>query len=200
MGGGRDRKKRVRRTTKRLWRWRSNPLRRRDDIIEAWVVLAVWTVVVVGGAFSGLVTVNAAEATFTRQRAERQSVTAVLLNDVPRTVSPQAGARDLASAKVRWTGPDGTVRTGRTLVEAGQRSGAEVVVWIDGQGQLTVEPPSPVEAAIEAGFLSTMAALAVGGSAFGAGALVRWRLERRRIDRWETEWALVGPRWGHKTG
>lgn len=26
----------------RFWRWRSNPLRRHDDIVEAWLVPTVW--------------------------------------------------------------------------------------------------------------------------------------------------------------
>lgn len=35
-------------TRKRFWRWRSNPLRRHDDIVEAWIVLAVWAVIAIG--------------------------------------------------------------------------------------------------------------------------------------------------------
>ncbi|MPY40171.1 hypothetical protein FNH04_09685 [Streptomyces phyllanthi] len=42
------------------WRWRSNPLRRRDDVIEAWIVVAVWTVMVLGGALVGAVTASTA--------------------------------------------------------------------------------------------------------------------------------------------
>ncbi|QTE02425.1 hypothetical protein S1361_34155 [Streptomyces cyanogenus] len=29
---------------KPLWRWRNNPLRRHGDVVEAWVVLAVWVI------------------------------------------------------------------------------------------------------------------------------------------------------------
>ncbi|WP_128381346.1 hypothetical protein [Streptomyces cavernae] len=197
MSSRRSKRSRIR-TTRRLWRWRSNPLRRRDDVIEAWVVLTVWAVVVVGGALAGLVTALAAQETFAQQRAERHSVRAELVADVPRSAS--AGARDMTQATVRWTGPDGSARTGRALVKTGQQAGAAVVIWTDGEGRLSIEPPSPVEGAVEAGFMGTTAALAAAGTAFGAGALVRWRLEKRRVDRWGTEWALVGPQWGHKTG
>ncbi|WP_420709208.1 hypothetical protein [Streptomyces sp. AS58] len=48
-------------TTKRLWRWRSNPLRRREDVVEAWVVLTVRVIVAVAGAVAGLVTARSAE-------------------------------------------------------------------------------------------------------------------------------------------
>ncbi|WDF43922.1 hypothetical protein PBV52_47630 [Streptomyces sp. T12] len=185
-------------TKKRLWRWRGNPLRRRDDIVEGWVVLAVWAVVLVGGTLAGLVTAHAAEVEFARQRAERHSVRAVLRADVPASTTAAGGTRALA--KISWTTPGGDTHTDNTLVDRGQRAGAEVVVWLDGRGELAIEPPSPTEAAIEAGVLGTAAALGLAGTAFGTGALVRWRLDRRRIDRWGREWDLVGPRWGHKTG
>ncbi|WP_460072835.1 Rv1733c family protein [Streptomyces sp. YKOK-I1] len=183
-----------------LWRWRRNPLRRRDDIVEAWIVLAVWTVFAVGGSVAGLVTAHAADEVFARQRAERQSVRAVLLSDVPRTALAVGGASDRRMATVRWTAPDGATRTGRTLVDTGLKAGSEVTVWQDRQGRLAAAPPSSTEATIEAGFLGTAAAAGLAGPVFGGGALARWRLDRRRVDEWGREWDQVGPRWGHKTG
>ncbi|KUO06252.1 Rv1733c family protein [Streptomyces caeruleatus] len=184
-------------TMKRLWRWRGNPLRRREDIMEAWIVLAVWAVVLAGGTLVGLLTAHAADEVFARQRAERHSVRAVVLADVP--VSATKGGGTHALAGISWTASDGTTQTDKTLVDTGQKAGAEVVAWLDGRGDLATEPPSPTEAAIESGVLGTAAALGLAGTAFGAGALVRWRLDRRRIDQWGREWDLVGPRWGHKT-
>ncbi|QOV33744.1 hypothetical protein IM697_26530 [Streptomyces ferrugineus] len=183
---------------RRLWRWHSNPLRRRDDIVEAWIVLAVWAVILVGGAVVGLVTAQAAAEAFTRQRAERRPVPAVLLADVPASASASGGT--LALARISWTTPDGTTHTDRTLVDTGQKAGAEVTVWLDGRGALVTEPPSTTETAIEAGVLGVAAAVGLAGAAVGAGALARWRLDRRRIDQWGREWDLVGPLWGHRTG
>ncbi len=74
------------------------------------------------------------------------------------------------------------------------------MVWTDGRGQIVTEPPSPAEAAVEAGVFATAAGLAFAGLAFGAGALARWRLDLRRVEQWGREWDLVGPRWSHKTG
>src|SRR5689334_3682730 len=108
---------------KRLWRWRNNPLRRRDDIVEAWVVLAVWMVVTVGGAGAGLVTATAADAMFARQRTERHSVQAVVVNDVPRKATA-FGADNRRTVEVRWVKPDGSTRTGRTLVSTGLDAGS----------------------------------------------------------------------------
>ena len=184
---------------KRLWRWRNNPLRRREDIVDAWIVLAVWAVIAVGGTVAGLVTAHAAGDMFARQRVERQSVRAVLLNDAPRNVSAIGRAAGHRMASVRWTAPDGSTRTGRTLVSTGLKAGSEVMVWQDRQGRLTLAPTGSTEAAVEAGFLATAAGLALAGLVSGAGAAARWRLDRRRIDRWGREWDLVGPRWGHRT-
>lgn len=183
-----------------LWRWRSNPLRRHDDIVEAWIVLAVWTVVVLGGAVAGLVTAHAADEVFARQRAERHPVRAVLLADTPADTLATWGRGDQTWATVRWNAPDGTTRTGRTLVGTDLAAGATVTIWQDRHGRLTDRPTDRTEAALEAGFLGAGAAFALTGATVGAGAVARWRLDRRRIDRWGREWALVGPRWGHKTG
>jgi len=190
---------RNRHVKKRLWRLRSNPLRRHDDIVEAWIVLVVWAVVAVGGALAGLVTSHAAAEVFAAQRAERHSVQAVLLTDTPPSSPTPGGARDLIKAKVRWTTADGTRRTGSTLVETGQKAGSKVVVWLDSAGNFTIEPPSSTEAALESAVLGLTAALAFAGPAFGTGAASRYRLDQRRIDSWGTEWKLVGPSWGRTT-
>lgn len=182
-----------------LWRWRSNPLRRHDDIVESWIVLAVWAVFAAGGAVTGLVTAHAADEAFAQLRAERQSVRAVLLDDVPRATPAIGTTTERRVTTVRWTAPDGRTHTGRTLVHAGLKAGSAVTVWQDGQGRLTPAPPDPAEAAIESGFLGAAAAAALGGVVFAAGAVARRRLDRRRIDEWDRQWELVGPRWGHKT-
>ncbi|MFE2064282.1 hypothetical protein ACFXDH_18070 [Streptomyces sp. NPDC059467] len=192
--------RRTRRVKKLLWRWRSNPLRRRDDIVEAWIVLAVWTLVLVGGIVAGLVTASAADHVFARQRAEREPVRAVLLAGIPKSVSGFGTGRERTPGTVSWTAPDGSTRTGRTLVGTGSKAGSKVVVWLDQQGRLTTEPPSAGAAAVEAGVLGTAAGCALAGLVFGAGAVARWRLEQRRLDLWDREWNTVGPRWGHKTG
>ncbi|WP_329331861.1 hypothetical protein OG866_03410 [Streptomyces sp. NBC_00663] len=189
-----------RRTKRWLWRFRSNPLRRHDDVLEAWLVLAVLLLVAVGGTLAGVVTARAADDTFAGQRADRAPVRAVLLADAPRTTGAKGGVYGgRTTTKVRWTTPDGSRRTGSTLVDAGQEAGAAVTVWTNRQGELTTRPPGPSDAAVEAGFLGAGAALALSGLVIGAGAVVRCRLDRRRVAGWGREWDLVGPEWGHRT-
>ncbi|MFG2937006.1 hypothetical protein [Streptomyces sp. NPDC048282] len=176
--------------SRRLWRWRNNPLRRHDDLVEAWIVLAVYA----GVALGGTVTARAADQVFAQQRAERRSVRAVLVTDAPKSTAPDV------MGSVRWTAPDGSARTGPTLVEAGLPAGSRVVVWQDGRGRLVAEPPDATEAGLEAGVLGAGAAGATAGVVLGAGAVARWRLDQRRIARWGREWDLVEPKWGHRTG
>ncbi|MEU1709962.1 hypothetical protein ABZ478_32110 [Streptomyces sp. NPDC005706] len=193
MSGGRGR------TRVLLWRWRSNSLRRRDDVVEAWFLLAVWALVVVGGTLVGLVTAQAAGRSFDRQRAERTPVRAVLLADAPRTAIAGTGD-DLTSARVRWTAPDGTPHSGSTLVSGGQRAGAAVRIWLDARGEPSSAPLTSGEASAESALLGVSAALASTGAAFGVRCAGRWWLDRRRIEEWDREWALLGPRWGHRAG
>lgn len=183
-----------------LWRWRSNPLRRRDDIVEAWIVLAVWTVVALGGTLAGLVTARAADESFARQRAGLQPVRAVLVKDAAPAVPAAEGVSYArVAATVRWTGADGSPRSSRALVDAGQKAGAKVQVWANGQGKLTTEPATVTEAAFSAALLGAAAALGLGGVTYAAGRGVRGRLERRRLDRWGREWDRVGPQWARRT-
>ncbi|MFF4505070.1 hypothetical protein [Streptomyces sp. NPDC001401] len=183
-------------TRKRLWRWRSNPLRRSDDIVEAWIVLAIWAVIAVGGTIAGLVTAHAAAEEFAQQRAARHSVQAVLLSVVPQDVPAVRETAHRTLAKVRWTAPDGTTRSGYTRVSTGLQAGSRLAVWQDDGGALTTEPTGPAASAAEAVLFGAAAALAFSGATFGAGAAVRWRLDQRRFAQWGREWDLVGPQWG----
>ncbi|MFG2732237.1 hypothetical protein [Streptomyces canus] len=186
------------RTKEWFWRWRNNPLRRRDDIAEAWIMLALWALVAVGGTAAGLVTAHATDETLAQLRTDRRSTHAVLLTDTKHDSAVRLSG-DKTSATVRWTTPDGSARTGSTLVDTGLKAGTRLVVWQDSHGALATAPPSAREAAVEAGALGTAAGLALTGAVLGMGAVVRWRLDRQRIDSWGREWDLVGPQWGHRT-
>ncbi|MET8454242.1 hypothetical protein [Streptomyces sp. NPDC005209] len=185
---------------KRFWRLRSNSLRRREDIVEGWVVPAVWTLAVVGGTTAGLATAHATEAVLDQQRAERHSATAVLLTDVPKPASGKWSSGDKTLAKVRWTAPDRSSRTDSTLVGTGLKSGTHVVVWQDGRGRLVTEPLTATEATAEGAVMGGFAGLSLLGGVYAVGALARRRLDQRRMAGWDREWDLVGPKWGHRTG
>ncbi|SED85170.1 hypothetical protein SAMN05216533_0729 [Streptomyces sp. Ag109_O5-10] len=133
-----------------------------------------------GGAATALVTAHAADAVLAQQRAERRSVRAVLLDDVPRATPAIGTTTDRRTAAVGWTTSDGSTHPGRTLVDTGLQAGSKVTVRQDGRGRLTSAPPDPTEAAIESGFLAATATAALGGPVFAGGAVARRPLDRRR--------------------
>ncbi|MFD5638983.1 hypothetical protein ACFWJM_33225 [Streptomyces sp. NPDC127077] len=179
-----------------LWRWRSNPLRRRSDVLEAWIMLAAWVFTVLGGAVAGLATVGAVENSLARERAESRTVTAQLIEDAPEASGP--GGR-VVWTRVRWTAPDGIVRSGQVRVSAGTSSDTPVLVWTDPDGRLVDRPTAVAVARLRAWLIGAFAGAGVAGIPFAAGRFLGGRLERRRMDRWDAEWARIGPLWGRMT-
>lgn len=183
-----------------MWRWRSNPLRRHADVVEARVVVAVWAAVSLGGAFVGTLTADSIDQSFAERRAALHADQGVLLESTMDAVAMAEGPQRISvRAQVRWTTSDGATHTSRAWVDAGRKAGATVPVWTDGQGRLTREPPSAGEAAAESAFLGAGAAVAFSGLTYAAGRAVRWRLDRRRYDLWAREWEQVGPQWRRRT-
>ncbi|MFF8594251.1 hypothetical protein ACF061_22910 [Streptomyces sp. NPDC015220] len=182
-----------------LWRWRRNPLRRTSDVVEAWILLVAWVLAVVGGLVAGLLTAGAMQQSAQRDRAQIHPVSAVLVRDpAPGAARPTGSA--LVWGMVRWTDPDGSVRTGRTRVPADAAPGAPVTVWTNGRGALTSPPPSPADTAFQTVLGGLWAGTATVGLVVGGAKLARNRLDRRRFDQWAEEWARVDTWWGRKTG
>ncbi|MEU6657682.1 DUF3592 domain-containing protein [Streptomyces sp. NPDC046821] len=182
------------------WRWRSNPLRRRDDVVESWIILVMWVVIALGGALVGIVTAQAADASFDQLRSDRHQTQAVLVESTAHAA--QAGRTDVYGhvlTKVRWTASDGVVHTGGASVNSGLKTGAPVKVWVNNNGQLTGQPPAASAAAIEAGALGAGAAIAFGGVIFAGGRFARWGLDRRRYEQWGREWEQLGSPHGHNS-
>ncbi|MEI5525593.1 hypothetical protein WB401_13615 [Streptomyces brasiliscabiei] len=194
---------RSRRRTKRrvwLWRWRPSPLRRRADIVEAWLLLAVCALAVATGAFVGAATAHGVERDLNERRAERHPVSAVLTEDAPKTVSATAGAGGQVWARVRWTAADGTPLTGSARVEPGTDGGATVRVWLDRHGNVVSAPLDSDDAAFQGVALGTATAVGVAAAVSCLGWVVHARTDRRRMAQWDVEWARIGPQWGQRTG
>ncbi|MGQ4386241.1 hypothetical protein ACN6LB_004235 [Streptomyces sp. SAS_270] len=171
-------------------------MRRRDDVVEGWVVLGVWTAIAVGAPFVGTVCAHSTEDAFARQRADRHPVQAVLMDNTSSPVrAGWEGTR--VRATVRWTA-DGTTRTDRTMLDAGHRVGSEVKVWVNGQGRLVTRPPSATESSVQADALGLLAATAFAAPVYAGGRVLRRQLDRRRIDEWGRAWDRVGPQWGRE--
>lgn len=181
-----------------LWRWRRNPLRRRSDALEAWIVLVAWALTVLGGLFAGFAATQTVERGLAHQRAEWRSVPALLTEDAPDGSATETGS-DLVWAKVRWTAADGSPHAGQARVLAGATAGTSVSVWTDLHGRLVTRPATASQAQLRASLTGVLVGVSAAGVPFVGGRLVRGRLERRRMERWDEEWERVGPLWGRMT-
>ncbi|MDN3025801.1 hypothetical protein [Streptomyces sp. S.PB5] len=184
-----------------LWRWRRNPLKRRADKVEAWVVLGAWLLTVLAGVAAGLAATGSVEHSLARERAEWRQVEAHLTEKAPGR-SGQSGptSGDQVWAKVTWQSADGTFRTGQVRVDPGSVAGTPVTIWTDPEGRLVTRPATESQAALRASLIGALTGLSAAFVPFTAGRMLRGRLERRRIDRWDAEWARFGPMWGRTTG
>ncbi|WAX81587.1 Rv1733c family protein [Streptomyces sp. KMM 9044] len=182
-----------------LWRWRSNPLRRRSDLIEAWLLLATLFLTLFAGAVTGLATAGTVDRSLAERRAQSRAVPAVLVEDaadtLPSPVTEDGSGDDRVWVKVRWAAPEGTSRTGRAEAEPGAKAGSVVTVWTNDAGRLVSEPPGGADARFQTVMAGLTAAAATGGVVVLGGWFVRSRTRQRRSQEWEAEWRLVEPTW-----
>ncbi|MGK3938299.1 hypothetical protein RKD19_001045 [Streptomyces canus] len=184
----------------RWWRLRRNPLRRRSYLVEAWLRSVTGILAVTFAIVMGVLAAHAVEGDLDGLRAERHAVPAVLTTDAKDTVGVEGTDADRAWAHVRWTAADGTPRTGVARVDSTSRAGSTTRVWLDAEGRLVPEPATAGEAEFQGAVLGAAAAVGTGAAVLLLGGLACARLDRRRQDQWDTEWALIDPRWGRKTG
>ncbi|GAA2473590.1 Rv1733c family protein [Streptomyces longisporus] len=194
--------RKVRRAKVLGWRWRSNPLRRRSDVLEAWIVLAAWAAATAGAVAAGMVGAQAAQRVVNEDRAGRRPVSAVVVKTVAGSGRDVVtGVRyDRVLATVRWSDGKGTAHTGTVDVKPPAKPGGEVRAWTDAHGRLVSAPVNAGEAATRVVLAGTGVGLATGLTVLGGGQLVRLRVQRRATERWGAEWERVGREWGHTTG
>lgn len=174
-----------------LWRWRRNPLRRRADAVEAWVVLGAWVLTVLVGVLAGWGAAGSVEHGLARERVEWRPLQARLTEPAPGKADRQPGSAggDMVWAKVGWTGPDGSSHSGQVRVATGSPTGTPVTVWTDHQGRLVTRPATPDQARLRSVMVGGLAGVAAAALPFAAGRLLRGRLEQRRIEQWDADWA-----------
>jgi hypothetical protein len=185
------------RLTRRLGRG-GNPLRRRSDVVDAWLVpvaivvfLALCPVVVsVTGSW-----MRAANTSEQHAQAGWHHVQGVLVQAVPGPMQANHGVNTwMTWTPAKWT-VNGVPRTGDVPAQAGSRKGAAVTVWYDSTGKVQMPPLTNGAAGsriLEARAGGIAVLLAVVGITI---LLVRRFLDRRRLADWESAWLTVGPTW-----
>ena len=178
-----------------------NPLRRRSDLIAAWLVPAAVVIFLIlaplaaGGA---VIWAHAGSAAARRADQDLHAVPAVLTAAVPGPLMTAGGANSwLTWTQARWTA-DGRAQAGLIPATSGSRAGSIVPVWLDSSGQVQAPPPTAgqVRDQAVAAAAAALAALAV----LLAGLVVAGRcvLNRRRLAAWDTAWQVTGPRWSRQ--
>ncbi|KJK35804.1 hypothetical protein UK15_29945 [Streptomyces variegatus] len=188
------------RVTVRWWRWRRNALKRRADVVEAWVMLAGWLLALLGGLVAGLMAAGTVERAVERQRAESRRVTAVLVEDAPGPSPARAASDHRVWGKVRWIAPDGSTYREEARVAPRAPAGSTVSLWVNRSGDITTPPLSGGEVGLHMAMGGALAGLFAGGAVLGATWVARLVLDRRRMAQWDAEWERIDTRRGWRTG
>ncbi|MCX5555531.1 hypothetical protein [Streptomyces sp. NBC_00038] len=193
-----------------LWRWRRNPLRRRTDLVEAWLTLAaivlILAVAPLVGAAVGASAQSALQQSVRDQREARHEVVAIVVKKASRNPlldpDPETGSgRDSHSRVVaNWTAPDGTAQHGTvTAAIKSPAPGDHFTIWTDPHGRIVGRPLDGATATTHAVLAGFGAAVLAVGLVEGGRRLIVWRMVLRRYARWDRAWDKAGPDWG-RTG
>jgi len=175
-----------------------NPLRRRSDRIEAWLLLAMTVASVPLTILTAIGASHWAEQYGSRSDGGQrlQQVRAVLLQAAPATDPAIDGSVSML-VRARWP-VDGATRVGDIAVVPGTARGTSVQIWITPQGTVATPPLSTaqIDARVTAAIVLAPAATALG--LWLLLCLLRWPLNRRRLASWAASWTSVGPRWSQR--
>jgi hypothetical protein len=178
-----------------------NPLRRRSDLIEAWLLpMAIAAFL----AASPLVTaaaglwIRADNAAAKHAELSWHRVPAVLLQAAPGPEMSDNGANSwLVWTPARLTA-DGRQRIASVPAPAGTPADAAVPVWLDRAGNVQQPPMTAAQASDRVLVVTVIALAGLVVLVAGAALVTRRVLDRRRLAAWESGWLSVGPQWSHQ--
>jgi hypothetical protein len=175
-----------------------NPLRRKSDRIEAWLLLAMTVAFVPLTILTAIGASHWAEQSGSRERAGQrlQEVNAVLLQAAPATDPAIDGSVSML-VRARWP-VDGATRVGDIAVVPGTARGTRVQIWITPEGTVATPPMSTAQVDSRVVAAIVLAPLAVALALWLLLCLLRWPLNRRRLASWAASWTSVGPRWSQR--
>ncbi|WP_409467259.1 Rv1733c family protein [Streptomyces sp. HC307] len=184
-----------------LWRLRRNSLRRRSDLLQAWIGLGLLLAALAATPIAMFPVGDAAYHHYTRtaqhQAETRHRTTAVLLEDARR--HPEPGSAEAKKTryptKVRFTDPNGHTHSATTDVQPALPKGSTIRVWAGTDGKITDPPLSPSQIRSRAMGSAIIAALGVHATAAAAYGTASRIIHRRNLAAWDTAWAETAPRW-----
>jgi hypothetical protein len=179
---------------------RRSSLRRRVDVVNAWLtlfmavlaILAPIAAVRAGAAYyqHGLHEMRLAQQGKTR-------VQAVLLEDTPAAVGP-ASLSEQTQVLARWQGPGGSVHIEKIFIVGGGQAGDKAPIWVDSAGNAVAAPLERQQVLSNSSAVGASSLLgietALGLALFG----VRRMVDRRRLAHWQLSWASIEPQWSRR--
>ncbi|GAB2444279.1 hypothetical protein [Streptomyces incanus] len=185
----------------RPWHWRSNPLRRPTDRLQARLGLGLLLAVLAVAPVAGAVVADLAHRHYAdaarHQTLTRHETSATLTEDVPRHPEPGSDEAKLARypAEVRFTTPDGRTATTRAEVPPGLSAGTPVRIWVTADGEASEPPLTREEVRSRSMGCALLAAVGIALTGAAAHAVTRHAVRRRNLAAWERAWAETAPRW-----
>ncbi|GAB2864604.1 hypothetical protein GCM10027176_78020 [Actinoallomurus bryophytorum] len=122
------------------------------------------------------------------QSHTRHQVSAVVLDVSPKGVLDQ-------TVRIGWHDASGGAHTAVVPNNGNSAVGAHRSVWVDRAGALTSRPRKHSQTVADSVMAALTAVTLLGLLHSAARTLIDRRLERRRLELWEREWAAVAPRW-----
>jgi hypothetical protein len=179
-----------------------NPLRRRSDLLAAWLwpaAIALFLVLAPLAMAAGNWWAHSGASPAQTAARSWHEVPGVLDQAVPGPLMPANGADSwMTWTPAHWS-EAGQELSGLVPAVSGTPAGRTVPVWLNQAGKVQMPPLSggQVHYRVIGTELGSLGLLAVGLAGLGlAGRLV---LNRRRLDRWENAWISEGPQWSHRT-
>jgi hypothetical protein len=178
-----------------------NPLRRRIDRVESYLLAGLFAAAAAGAPFAvhaaSQAAYTAALHTQQQQIATRHLVKAHL-TEAAGTAGGYALSTDVPANAV-WATPSGVKVSGTVPAVQGSPKGTPVTVWIDASGNLTTPPMLTAQVAgqADAAMAGTIAGIAITYLA-GAG-IIRQVANRRRLAAWDADWVVTAQTWNRQS-
>lgn len=179
-----------------------NPLRRRSDRVEAYLLAGLFVAAAVAAPVAAQAASQSARASAVRLQQEQAATRHQVRAELTQRAGTAADGYSLGAqvlAKATWKSGTGAPESGEVPAPAGSTAGTKVTIWTDASGNLTGPPlaASQVAGEANAAAIGTVAGVAVIFLA-GAGA-THHVAHRRRLAAWDADWRMASQTWNHQS-
>ncbi len=179
-----------------------NPLRRRTDRLEAYLLAGLFLAAAGGAPLAAQAGSAAAYGGALRvqneQLASEFRVSAVLTERAGSSVDGYTISVAVPT-EASWTSVSGKPHHNLILALAGEGKGTRIPIWTDRAGDLASPPITAAQVAGQ-GDAGAVGAVAMVVALFLAGVgVTRYTLRRRRLAAWEADWRLTAPTWNRQS-